>query len=114
MVLKLWDVSCFMTRLFLRINKNTPDELWDCAIGTSKLSAGCPFQNDEVIIPSLVKELTWARDARDYSLIGCREIGSEMTIRPATACMPPCQHPCGVVLVMALNRINPLTASRQS
>ncbi len=60
----------------LRINKNTPDKLWDCAIETTRLVGGLPlFQNDEVIIPSLRKELGYElRDARDYGIIGCQEI----------------------------------------
>ena len=60
----------------LRINKNSPDRLWDCAIETSKLVGGLPlFQNDEVIIPSLMKEVGFElRDARDYGIIGCQEI----------------------------------------
>ena len=60
----------------LRINKNTPPDLWECAIETSRLVGGLPlFQNDEVIIPGLVQELGFElRDARDYSLIGCQEI----------------------------------------
>jgi pyruvate formate-lyase/glycerol dehydratase family glycyl radical enzyme len=60
----------------LRINKNTPEKLWDCAIETTRLVGGLPlFQNDEVIIPSLQKELGFAlRDARDYGIIGCQEI----------------------------------------
>jgi pyruvate formate-lyase/glycerol dehydratase family glycyl radical enzyme len=60
----------------LRINRNTPDALWDSAIETTKLVGGLPlFQNDEVIIPSLRKELGFElRDARDYAIIGCQEI----------------------------------------
>jgi pyruvate-formate lyase len=60
----------------LRINKNTPDKLWDCAIETTRFVGGLPlFQNDEVIIPSLRKELGYElRDARDYGIIGCQEI----------------------------------------
>ncbi|MPW24392.1 hypothetical protein GC105_01120 [Alkalibaculum sp. M08DMB] len=69
--LKLHDPT-----ISLRINKNTPDKLWDCAIETTRLVGGLPlFQNDEVIIPSLVKELEFElRDARDYGIIGCQEI----------------------------------------
>ncbi|MDR2486685.1 MAG: hypothetical protein LBD12_01845, partial [Clostridiales Family XIII bacterium] len=48
--LKLHDPT-----ISLRLNKNTPDELWDCALATSKLVGGLPlYQNDEVIIPSLM------------------------------------------------------------
>ncbi|NTW71763.1 MAG: hypothetical protein HGA49_05915 [Eubacteriaceae bacterium] len=60
----------------LRINKNTPTELWDLAIETTRLVGGLPlFQNDEVIIPSLMEELEMElKDARNYSIIGCQEI----------------------------------------
>jgi len=60
----------------LRINKNTPDKIWDCAIETTRLVGGLPlFQNDDVIIPGIQKELGYdLRDARDYGIIGCQEI----------------------------------------
>ena len=60
----------------MRVNKNTPDRLWDCAIETTRLVGGLPlFQNDDVIIPGLMKELDYElRDARDYAIIGCQEI----------------------------------------
>ncbi|MBN1188433.1 MAG: hypothetical protein JXA46_01660 [Dehalococcoidales bacterium] len=60
----------------LRINRNTPQKLWDCAIETTRLVGGLPlFQNDDVIIPGIRKELGYElRDARDYGIIGCQEI----------------------------------------
>ncbi|MBQ8975695.1 MAG: hypothetical protein IJ072_08265 [Oscillospiraceae bacterium] len=60
----------------LRVNKNTPDELWDCALETTKLVGGLPlYQNDEVIIPAVMKEMGFdLHDARDYCFIGCQEI----------------------------------------
>ncbi|MCD7793082.1 MAG: hypothetical protein LUG92_06700, partial [Oscillospiraceae bacterium] len=60
----------------LRFNKNTPDKLWECAIETSKAVGGLPlYQNDEVIIPGLQKELGFElKDARNYGIIGCQEI----------------------------------------
>lgn len=60
----------------LRIHKSTPNSLWDKAIETTRLVGGLPlFQNDEVIIPSLMEELDFSlRDARDYGIIGCQEI----------------------------------------
>jgi pyruvate formate-lyase/glycerol dehydratase family glycyl radical enzyme len=69
--LKLHDPT-----ISLRINKNSPDKLWDCALETSKLVGGLPlFQNDEVIIPSLQAELGFElKDARNYGIIGCQEI----------------------------------------
>ncbi|MDR3209668.1 MAG: hypothetical protein LBT36_03475, partial [Oscillospiraceae bacterium] len=69
--LKLHDPT-----ISLRINRDTPDELWGCALETSRLVGGLPlFQNDEVIIPSLMAELGFElRDARDFGIIGCQEI----------------------------------------
>lgn len=58
----------------LRIHKNTPPELWEAAIETTKLAGGVPsFENDEVIIPALMKRGLSLEDARDYTLIGCVE-----------------------------------------
>lgn len=91
----------------LRINKNTPDKLWDCALATSKIVGGLPlFQNDEVIIPSLVRELGWElRDARDYGIIGCQEIVGCGNDYPAGNGMPAphASMHYGVALAMALN-----------
>ncbi|NLT12840.1 MAG: hypothetical protein GXY05_00710 [Clostridiales bacterium] len=69
--LKLHDPT-----ISLRINKNSPNRLWECALETSRLVGGLPlFQNDEVIIPSLRAELDFELyDARNYGIIGCQEI----------------------------------------
>jgi formate C-acetyltransferase len=59
--LKLHDPT-----ISLRINKNTPDTLWNCALETSKLVGGLPlFQNDEVIIPAL-----WRSSALSCGTLG--------------------------------------------
>lgn len=91
----------------LRINKNTPEALWDCALATSKLVGGLPlFQNDEVIIPSLQRQLGWdIEDARDYGLIGCQEIVGCGNDYPAGNGMPAphASMHYGVTLAMALN-----------
>jgi pyruvate formate-lyase/glycerol dehydratase family glycyl radical enzyme len=96
----------------LRINKNTPEDLWNLAIRTSRICGGLPlFQNDDVIIPGLVKELGFElKDARDYCIIGCQEIvGSGNDYAAANGVSPPyasIHH--GVVLDMAINNgINP-------
>ena len=58
----------------LRIHKNTPAELWEAAIETTKLAGGVPtFQNDEIIIPSLMDRGLSLESARNYCLIGCVE-----------------------------------------
>ncbi len=58
----------------LRIHKNTPPELWEAAIETTKIAGGVPtFENDEVIIPALMGRGLSLEDARNCTLIGCVE-----------------------------------------
>ncbi|MCQ2452824.1 MAG: hypothetical protein MJ075_06800 [Oscillospiraceae bacterium] len=61
----------------LRIHKNTPPELWEAAIETTKICGGLPtFENDDVIIPALMKNRGFSlEDARNYTPIGCVEPG---------------------------------------
>ena len=100
--LKLHDPT-----ISLRVNSKTPDKLWECALETSKLVGGLPlFQNDDVIIPSLQKEVGFElKDARNYSLIGCQEIvGSGNDFPAPNGYNPPhCSIHYGTVLAMALN-----------
>ena len=112
--LKLHDPT-----ISLRINKNTPDELWECALETTKLVGGLPlFQNDEVIIPSLIKELDFElEDARNYGIIGCQEIvGSGCDFPAPNGMYPP--HASvwwGSILNMAINNgINPYNGEQAS
>ena len=95
----------------LRINKNTPVELWDLAIETTKVCGGIPlFQNDDVIIPALRRELGFTlEDARDYCIIGCQEIvGSGNDYPACNGVSPPYASIHQVVLGMAINNgINP-------
>ena len=68
----------------LRIHSNTPQELWEAAIETTKLAGGVPtFENDDVIIPSLMSRGLTLEDARDYCLIGCVEPAGTGTEWPA-------------------------------
>jgi len=103
----------------MRINKNTPDELWECALNVTRIVGGLPlFQNDEVIIPGLMKELDFElRDARDYSIVGCQEIVGSGNDYPA----PNGVHPphtsllYSSILVMSLNNgINPINGQQGS
>jgi formate C-acetyltransferase len=91
----------------LRINKHTPNELWDCALETTKRVGGLPlFQNDEVIIPGMMRELGFElKDARNYAVIGCQEItGSGNDYPAANGISPPhASVHYGVVLGMAIN-----------
>ncbi|MBR2522737.1 MAG: hypothetical protein IKE61_06400 [Coriobacteriales bacterium] len=64
----------------VRIHENTPDELWDQIFHTISRVSGLPsFQNDKVIIPSLMSRGLTLEDARDYSCIGCVEPGGTGT-----------------------------------
>lgn len=60
----------------LRVHKNTPDDIWRIAIESSKICGGMPqFQNDEVIIPTLMDCGFSREDAYDYGIVGCVEPG---------------------------------------
>lgn len=98
----------------IRVNKHTPDSIWKIAIETSKLAGGIPqFDNDEVIIQSLVERGIPIGDARGYGIIGC--------VEPT---VPGKEWPCcgstgsfgGVTLIAVLNlcihgNINPVTGA---
>lgn len=103
----------------LRINKDTPSDLWDLALRTSMVCGGLPlFQNDDVIIPGLIRELGFTlEDARDYCIIGCQEIvGAGNDYAAANGVSPPyasIHH--SVVLDMAINNgINPFNKEQCS
>jgi formate C-acetyltransferase len=58
----------------LRINDNTPDEIWRLGIESSKLCGGIPqMQNDAVIVESLMSLGFSKEDAYNYSIVGCVE-----------------------------------------
>jgi pyruvate formate-lyase/glycerol dehydratase family glycyl radical enzyme len=62
--------------LTLRIHKGTPDFIWKLAIESSKRAGGLPqFENDESIIPLLLKRGMSLEDARNYGIVGCIEPG---------------------------------------
>jgi len=101
----------------LRLHKDSPDELWECAMETSKLVGGLPlYQNDDVIIPGIMKELGFSlEDARDYALVGCQEISGSGNDYPAPTGTAMSHN--GIfwsnVLVMAINNgINPMNGSQ--
>ncbi|MDR2360102.1 MAG: hypothetical protein LBD85_02325 [Oscillospiraceae bacterium] len=101
----------------LRIHKHSPPDIWECALETSKQVGGLPlFQNDEVIIPGLMKELGFSlEDARDYSLIGCQEIvgsGNDYPAPNGTA-MSHNGIYWSIVITMAINNgINPMNGAQ--
>ena len=58
----------------LRIHDGTPDDLWALALESSIKNGGLPqFQNDNLIIPMLVKRGRSLEHARDYGIVGCAE-----------------------------------------
>ena len=58
----------------LRINKNTPNDIWRLAIESSKVCGGIPqVQNDDIIIPLLMDLGLSREDAYNYSIVGCVE-----------------------------------------
>jgi pyruvate formate-lyase/glycerol dehydratase family glycyl radical enzyme len=58
----------------LRINKNTPDEIWRLGIESSKVCGGIPqLQNDAIIVKSLMDLGLSEADAYNYSIVGCVE-----------------------------------------
>ena len=68
----------------LRIHKGTPPELWEAAIETTKICGGVPtFENDDVIIPSLINRGHSLESAGNYSPIGCVEPGGTGNDWPA-------------------------------
>ena len=74
----------------LRIHKGTPADLWELAVETTKRAGGVPtFENDDVIIPALVKRGLPLESARNYCLIGCVEptgCGDEWAQPGGTGC----------------------------
>jgi len=57
-----------------RTHKNTPDIVWTLAIESSKKAGGIPtLENDEIIIPGLMKRGITLEDANNYSIVGCVE-----------------------------------------
>jgi formate C-acetyltransferase len=58
----------------VRVHRDTPYEVWEAAIESSKISGGMPIiENDEIIIPALVERGLSQEDANDYCIIGCVE-----------------------------------------
>ncbi|NLO48256.1 MAG: hypothetical protein GX111_08070 [Clostridiales bacterium] len=110
--LKLHDPT-----ISLRIGRDTPKDIWELAVETTKIVGGLPlFQNDEVIIRGLMRENGFTlEDARDYAIMGCQEIMG-----------PGMEYPCangntapyaslnyGTVFVMAINDgLNPFNGEQ--
>ena len=101
----------------LRISKNTPKEIWDCAIATSMRVGGLPLlQNDDVIIPAIIRELGFdLEDARDFAFIGCQEITGSGCDYPAPngSSMSHGGIYWAIALLMAINNgVNPINGEK--
>ncbi len=101
----------------LRITKNTPKEMWDCAMAASCRVGGLPLlQNDDVIIPALMKEVGFSlEDARNFAFIGCQEITGFGNDYPAPngSAMGHNGIFWAIALVMAINNgINPINGAQ--
>lgn len=74
MLLAYYRMRVAEPSLALRINKYTPDRIWDIAIACSKRSGGFPqFNNDDVIIQTMLDKGVPLEDARRYAVFGCVE-----------------------------------------
>ena len=101
----------------LRVTKDTPKEMWDCAMAASTRVGGLPLlQNDEVIVPSLVRELGFSiEDARNFAFIGCQEITGSGNDYPAPngSAMGHNGIFWAIALIMAINNgINPINGAQ--
>ncbi len=101
----------------LRTSSKTPDDIWRCALATSMRVGGLPLlQNDEVIIPGLMRELGFSlEDARDFSFIGCQEIVGSGNDYPAPNGMSMGHNGIywPIAMVMAINNgINPMNGQQ--
>lgn len=67
------DLRTVQPNFGIRINRNTPDDIFLRACDLSRDGALIHFFNDEVIVPALVKKGCSLEDARDYSAVGCVE-----------------------------------------
>lgn len=101
--------------LSVRIHKNTPRELWEACLYTSSIVGGIPvFENDDVIIPSLIDRGVAPEDAYDYCIIGCVE--PAVTGKEWSACGGSGKESyfnfAGCLVLAINNGINPLTGKQ--
>lgn len=106
-------------RLFLsdpsisvRIHKNTPYEVWEAAIESSKVAGGMPiFENDDIIVPALMERGLSQEDANNYCIIGCVEpagTGCEWSASGSNGCESFCNL-AGIMNMAIYNGTNPAT-----
>jgi formate C-acetyltransferase len=96
----------------VRVHKNTPYEVWEHAVESSKISGGMPIiENDEIIIPALVERGMSQEDANDYCIIGCVEpaaTGSEWSASGSNGSESFCNL-MGILNMAFHNGANPMT-----
>lgn len=69
------DMKLTQPNLSVRYHKDMSDEFLKAAIEVIKCGFGMPaFNNDEVVVPGMLKLGVSIEDARDYSAIGCIEV----------------------------------------
>jgi formate C-acetyltransferase len=98
--------------LSVRVHPDTPYEVWEAAIESSKVSGGMPIlENDEIIIPALVERGMSQEDANDYCIIGCVEpagCGTEWSASGSSGAESFCNL-MGILNMAIHNGTNPKT-----
>ncbi len=67
------DLRTVQPNFGIRINRNTPEDIFLRVCELSREGVLIHFFNDEVIVPALVRGGCSLEDARDYSAVGCVE-----------------------------------------
>ena len=68
------ELNIIDPKINLRVDKNTPDELYILGTKLTKRGLGFPqYCNDDIVIPGLVKLGYSLEDARDYTVAACWE-----------------------------------------
>jgi formate C-acetyltransferase len=74
MLLAYYRLRVAEPSLALRVNKFTPERIWELGVECSKRLGGMPqFNNDDVIIQSMLDRGVPIEDARRYAVFGCVE-----------------------------------------
>jgi formate C-acetyltransferase len=69
------DMKLTQPNLSIRYHRNMSDDFLKAAVRVIKKGFGMPaFNNDEIVIPGMLKLGVSLEDARDYSAIGCIEV----------------------------------------
>ena len=67
------DLQTVQPNFGIRVNRNTPEDIFLRVCELSRDGVLIHFFNDEVIVPALVRKGCSLEDARDYSVVGCVE-----------------------------------------